>query len=262
MIEKDRYVKHIRDTSLKQVLTRVLDQAEIVLKKHIIRITDFLNPYELGIAEASLKTLDGISWFAIGGYENAERKVLLIFQDYLSNESIPNPLVALNISRKDNSDNLNHRDYLGSLLSLGIRREKVGDIIINKDNTYIILKEELRDYVMFHYNKIKHTPIRVDEIGLNEIVSSPHNYKEIRGTIASLRLDSVVSLGFRLSRTEAQSLIIKEKVFLNWQAINKNFCNIQAKDVISVRGMGRVIVDDIEGRTKAGRIHIVLKKLI
>ncbi|AKL95557.1 RNA-binding protein YlmH [Clostridium aceticum] len=262
MVNKETYIQHIKDQDLKQLLVKVLDQVEIVLKTHDVKSTDFLNPYELRTVTQMLSDFQDIGWIATGGHKEAERKVLVIFQDYLAEETIKMPLGALELTGNIQFKTLNHRDYLGSILSLGIRREKIGDIIINQDKCQIILKEELKDFLQLHLNKVGNTSIDVKEIDLREIKALEISYKEISGTVASLRLDSIVSLGFKVSRAEAQNLIAKEKVYINWGIANKNFFEIGNGDVISVRGKGRVIVEDLQGKTKSGRVHIKLKKPI
>lgn len=261
-MNKQGYLQHIKDFDLKQLLSKILDKVEAVLKNHDIKSTDFLNPYELKAATDILSTFQNISWISSGGYLEAERKILIIFQDYLMEESVDIPLVALAITSNGHFSSLNHRDYLGALLSLGIRREKIGDIIVDKDLCYIILKEELKNYVLFQLDQVKNVPINLREVPLEEIKPLVQSYKEISGSVASLRLDSVITLGFKVSRSEAQLLISKEKVFINWSLANKNFQEILPGDVISVRGKGRILVDSIQGKTKSGRIHLKLKKPI
>lgn len=262
MIQKESYVQHIIDSDLKHLLVKILDKVEVVLKNHDTKITDFLNPYELKAATDILNAFQDIRWIAVGGYDEAERKILIIFQDYLPTEAINIPLAILEVEVTTKTNPLNHRDYLGALLSLGIKREKVGDIIVSQETCYIILQEDFKDYVLFQLNQVKNVSVNVKETELEELKSLSGNYKEISGTVASLRLDSIVSLGFRIPRSEAQMLISKEKVYINWGIANKNFYEIHAGDVISVRGKGRAIVDDIQGITKSGRIHIKLRKPI
>ncbi|AOY77386.1 RNA-binding protein [Clostridium formicaceticum] len=262
MVNKESYLQHIKDHDLKQLLVKILDQVELVLKNHDIKTTDFLNPYELRAAIEILSTFQDIAWMATGGYEGAERKILIIFQDYLPATSIKIPLAVLELMGNMQFKTLNHRDYLGAILSLGIKRGKIGDIIINEDNCQVIIKEELKDFLQLHLNKVGNTSIENKEIALEEIKPLEISYKEIGGTVASLRLDSIVSLGFKVSRAEAQNLIAKEKVYINWGIANKNFFEVGNGDVISVRGKGRVIIEDFQRKTKSGRIHIKLKKPI
>ncbi|SNR91134.1 RNA-binding protein YlmH, contains S4-like domain [Anaerovirgula multivorans] len=262
MIQKESYVQHIIDSDLKHLLIKILDKVEAVIKNHDIKITDFLNPYELKAATDILNAFQEIRWIETGGYEEAERKILIIFQDYMSIESIPIPLIVLEVASASQFNTLNHRDYLGALLSLGIKREKVGDIIVSEKICHIVLQEDLKDYVIFQLNQVKNVSVSTKEVEFEEIKLLADNYKEISGSVASLRLDSIVSLGFRIPRSEAQTLVSKEKVYINWGVASKNFHEIDVGDVISVRGKGRVIVDDIQGKTKSGRIHIKLRKPI
>lgn len=262
MINKEKYIAHIKEEDMKYLLTQTLDKAEVVLKNHDIKTTDFLNPYELKMITSILSSFPDIAWISAGGYEKAERKMLVIFQDYLTTDVIERPLAALKVVNTSEFTILNHRDYLGALLSLGIKREKIGDIILHNSGCYIILEKTLKDYVLFNLHKIGNNSITIKEISLDDIKPLEIKFKEITGTVASLRLDSIISLAFKTSRTEAQALISREKVYINWSIANKNFHEMNKGDTISVRGKGRVIVEEIQGKTKSGRIHIKLKKPI
>lgn len=262
MINKEKYISHIKEEDLKYLLIQVLDKVEIVLRTHDIKTTDFLNPYELKRITEVLSSFENIAWIDSGGYEGAERKLLIVFQDYLLPETIEKPLVALKITKNSEFETLTHRDYLGGLLSLGIKREKVGDILVYDEGCYIILQEPLKDYIQFHLNKIGNVSISIKEVDLEEVKLLDVNFKEILGTVASLRLDNIISLAFKAPRSEAQTFISKERVYINWSIANKNFHEIHEGDIISVRGRGRVIVEKIQGKTRTGRIHIKLKKPI
>ncbi|SDK42195.1 YlmH family RNA-binding protein [Natronincola ferrireducens] len=262
MIDKEQYIHHIKDDALRHSMVKILDKVEGVLRNHDIKGTDFLNPYEITAVEEVLSNFENIAFKASGGYKGAERQVLVIFQDYLALESVKIPVAALELTGNIKFKTLNHRDYLGAILSLGVKREKVGDIIINENSCQIVLQEELKDFLKFHLNKVGNVSISIKEIGLEELKPLDVTYKELSGTVASLRLDSIVSLGFKVPRSEAQSLIAKERVYINWKPINKNFYEIHPSDVISVRGRGRIIVEGIQGETKSGRVHIKLKKPI
>ncbi|SES65658.1 RNA-binding protein YlmH, contains S4-like domain [Natronincola peptidivorans] len=262
MIDKELYLQHVKDADLKHLLVKALDKTENVLRTHDIKTTDFLNPYEEKAITNVLATFENINWIVTGGYQEAERKIIIIFQDYLSVDDIKIPLTAVEITRNLQSKDLNHRDYLGSILSLGIKREKIGDIIINGNICQVVIQEDLKDYVVYNLDKVGNTSITVREINLKDIKPLIISYKDLCGTVASLRLDSIVSLGFKTSRTEAQALIAKERVYINWGIANKNFHELHTGDIISVRGKGRIIVDEIQGNTKSGRIHVKLKKPI
>lgn len=262
MLNKEKLIEHIKEDNLKDVVIKVIDKAEIVLKKHEIKSTDFLNPYELSAAINVLNSIYDLSYIEVGGYKEAERKTIVMFPDYLEDYMIDIPVAILEIQSSSQFVNLDHRDYLGSILGMGLKREKIGDIIIHNNMCQIIINSNLKDYILYNLNKVGNTSVKVKEIKLEDIIPPDIEYKKIQGNIASLRLDAVLSTGFKLSRTEAQSLISKERVNVNWGKTIKSSYEINENDIISVKGKGRVIVDSIEGKTKSGRTVVKLLKPI
>ena len=262
MIDKEKYIPHIRDEDLRFLLVQILDSVEIVIRNHDIKTSDFLNLYEINETIKILHSFNNISWSTNGGYEDAERKVLIIYHDYIVADTIENPLACLKITKNTKIGNLNHRDYLGALLSLGIKREKVGDIVLHENGSYVILKKELKDFVKFNLDKVRNISISVEEIDFKDMRPLETKYKNIVGTVASLRLDNIISLALKISRTDAQNLVDLDRVYVNWALVDKSSYEIKENDVLSIRGRGRVIVDEIQGKTKKNRIHIKLKKPI
>lgn len=262
MLDKDRLVDHIQDEGLRDVALKVLDKVDIVLKRHEIKATDFLTPYEVRAVSDILNGIYDIKYIAWGGYKEAERKIITIFPDYLDESMIEIPINAFEIKSTSRFENLNHRDYLGAILQMGLKREKIGDLMVHNHLCQVVVSSSLKDYILFNLKRVGNTTVKVRELEPDDIRPPEIEYKEITGNVASLRLDSVVSLGFKISRGEAQSLISKERVSVNWASVTRGSYEIKEADVISVRGKGRVIVASIEGRTKSERIVIKLHKPI
>ncbi|KAB3533158.1 YlmH family RNA-binding protein [Alkaliphilus serpentinus] len=263
MQDKEKYIQHIKDPQLQQTLIKVLDQVNGVLKKHEVKSTDFLSPYYEKKIREVLVGINRICHFSYGGYEGAERKVVLIHPDYLSSEDIELPLAALEITSNDQFFKCNHRDFLGGILGLGIKREKIGDILINDDSKlikgYIILHRDMKDYILFNLNQVGKSKVMVREVQLSEIVIPHIEYKEGIGNVSSLRLDAVIAEIFNLSRANAQSRIEKEMVKINWEIITKVSYEVNCNDSLSVRGSGRADIVEILGKTKSGRIKLKYK---
>lgn len=262
MLDKEKLVENIKEDKLKDVVIRAIDKAEIAVKKHEVKSTDFLNPYELNAVINTLNSIYDLSHTAVGGYEEAERKSVIIYPDYMEDYMVDIPISALEIQTSSQFVSLDHRDYLGSILSMGLKREKIGDLLVHNNTCQLIINNGLKDYILYNLNKVGNNSVRVKEIKLEDIISPSIEYKKIQGNIASLRLDSILSLGFKTSRSEAQNLVSKERVSVNWGKITKPTYKVNKNDIISVKGKGRIIVDSIEGRTKSGRIVVILRKPI
>ncbi len=263
-MDRDKLIQHIEDPLLKQAMIKVIDKVQAVLKSHEVKATDFLSPFQANYAKNILKSIDGISYYSTGGYLEAERLVLVIFPDYLDETVVEAPISVIESRGSTQFHSINHRDYLGAILGLGLKREKLGDLILHQEENqhycHIILHEELRDYVLFNLEKVGNIKVFLREIPFDDIKPTVTKYQELTGNIASIRLDSVLGLGFKISRTEAQNIIAKEYVSVNWETIKKNFYEVTEGDVISVRGKGRIEIVSIGGVTKSGRIKMTIKK--
>jgi len=262
LLDKEKILDHIQEKTLKSVLLKILDKADAVLKKHDIKSTDFLTPKEVKVASDILNGISNIKYIATGGYEKAERKIIIIFPDYLEEYMVEVPINVFEIKGTSQFDRLDHRDYLGAILGLGLKREKIGDIIVHNNICQVILHRNLKDYILYNLSKVGNVGVKVKELGLEQITPPKIEYKQISGNVASLRLDAILTLGFKVSRSEAQSLISKERVHINWGLVTKPAYEVMENDVISVIGKGRVVAASIEGKTRSERIIIKLHKLI
>jgi len=258
MIDKQKYTRHILDPAMRDLISKVIDKVEIVIKNHEIKYTDFLNPYEQQSVIQLVNAFPDLSTVSFGGYAGAERKALAIFQDYLTPDTIEEPISAVEIRTKSEKI-ISHRDILGSVLGLGIKREKLGDILIHEDYFQVIVQKNLKDFIVFNLNKVGRADVEARGIELDKVKSMEVEYKSMTGFLASLRLDAFVSFAFKISRSDAQSLIGKERVTVNWEVVNKNDYILTDGDLITLRGKGRAMIEDIGGRTKSDRIKVTIK---
>lgn len=257
-IDKEYYTSHILDHEKKIEMRKLLDKIEIVLNNHTIEATDFLDPYERYLAKSILNRFD-IKYLEFGGLEECERKVIQIFPEYYDESTLVSPVNYLKI--QDILD-LSHKDYLGALLNLGIKRSKVGDILVHEDCGYIILKNEISDFVLLNLEKIGNRNIQIVEVNLCDITLPELKYKEVNGFLSSLRLDVVISSAYNLSRQESMNIIKSGNVKVNWEKIDKGSKEVEEGDVISIRGYGRSILYSIGGVSKKGRLKSTIRILI
>lgn len=259
MLDKEKLLNHITDEDQILNMRKVLDQIEIVLNRHTVGITDFMDPYERRLAKSILNRFSEILYMELGGVDKGERKVISIYPEYFQYQDIDIPIAALII--EGNIAGLSHRDFLGGILNLGINREKVGDILIHEDNVQVVVKREISDFILINFSRVGKAKVKVREIPLNELKPGNIEYQDILITVPSLRLDALISGAWNLSRKASQRLIESKRVKANWEPIERVFKDIEEGDIISVKGYGRFILNSIKGISKKGRVRVELRLL-
>lgn len=199
----------------------------------------------------------GLKYF--GGYEDAERAVAGFVDEYNEDE----PICALRINVKTGPQKaLSHRDYLGALLGLGIERSKLGDIIIDEQGAYLIVKPPLDEYIQWNVTSIgRYSQIEIRQIDFSEIKAVKPTTKAIRGTVASLRADSIFALAFGISRSTAAKLLQHEKGLRFGSSIESSTI-LKEGDVCVLRGYGKFRLENIGGQTRKDRISIAIEKYV
>ena len=241
-------------------LAKVLDKAEQAANRNIPAATDFLSPQQRAQA-LDLLRLAGISESAYvlqGGYEGAERQVLQFLPDWMEPESAEAPIRCLRAVFRE-EEKLSHRDFLGSLMGMGIVREKVGDILVAPGSADLLVLEGVADFLLQSWSSAGRAKLRVSAIEPENLHIPTVQRKEVRDTVSSLRLDAVAASGFRLARGKAAALIESGKVQLNWRECVKPDKLLEAGDVVSARGFGKFELSEVGGLTRKGRISIVLQ---
>lgn len=241
-------------------LAKVLDKAEQASVRNLPAATDFLSPQQRARA-LDLLRLAGISessYVLQGGYEGAERQVLQFLPDWMEPEIAETPIRCLRAVFRE-EEQLTHRDFLGSLMGMGIVREKVGDILVAPGSADLLVLEGVADFLLRSWSSAGRTRLRVSAIGLESLHIPVIQRKEVRDTVSSLRLDAVAASGFRLARGKAAALIESGKVQLNWRECVKPDKLLEAGDVVSARGFGKFELSEVGGLTRKGRVSIVLQ---
>lgn len=254
-------LNHNNETERKRFLAQIQDLGERALKLQEPQWTDFLEPPDREQAQAVLGWNKGVRYHSIGGYAKAERRRLVIYPDYYIVETIQPALAFLEITVK-NGELLSHRDYLGAILGLGIKREKLGDLLVNPKGCQLILVPELVDFLKTHLHKVANQPVELAEIDPEQLNPPEQREKIIKSTVASLRLDAIAGLGFGESRTKMVREIRSERVKVNWKVAKNPDAILEPGAVISIRGRGRVVFKEITGTSKKGRIGVVLVRML
>ena len=244
------------------LLAKFWDKINAGIQKNIPANTCFLSQREQELARFLLGNLDGLH--AFGGYTDAERKMLVYLPDYLDESYFrdgDSPLVCLRATFYE-GDSPTHRDFLGALIGSGIGRETVGDICVGNGSCDFFVTAEIADYVEQNFRSAGRTKLRLARIGLEQVSVPEPETKEIRDTLASLRLDSVISAGFRIGRSVAADYITAGKVAINGLPCEKPDKTVAEGATISARGLGKIRLTIVNGQTKKGRISVVIHRYV
>lgn len=244
------------------LLAKVWDKVSAGIQKNIPASTCFLSLRELDMTNYLFGQAEGL--YAFGGYPDAERKMLVYLPDYLEESSLyesDSPVVCLRASFYE-GDTPTHRDFLGALMGAGIARETVGDICVGKGSCDFFVTKEIAPYIVQNFSSAGRTKLQLQRIPLTGAAIPEPETKEIRDTVSSLRLDSIISSGFRVSRNAAVGYISAGKVAIDGLPCEKPDKVIAEGVKISVRGLGKIQLINIGGQTKKGRTSITINRYI
>lgn len=241
---------------------RLLELERMAYQRGIVTFSDFLGLYELHIANCRKSTPGGVTMESSGGYEMSERQMVVFIPDALS-YSWTYPICCIHISPQSVkfSEPLTHRDYLGAILNLGIDRGKIGDILVNEKGAYVFCHEKIADFLVQELCRVRHTTVTTS------VVKDPGllpklQLESIQGTVASVRLDSVIAMAFSASRSSMLPLIESGRVFVNGKMVVSNGYVLKEKDIVSVRGKGKFQFETILNKTKKNRYSILLYRYV
>lgn len=261
-MDRNNIEKIARTPEDKLLLAKVWDKINAGIRKNIPTNTCFLTLRELDMTRYLFGDLDGLHSF--GGYADAERQMLIYLPDYQDDSfltSEDSPILCLRATFYE-SDSPSHRDFLGALMGAGIARETVGDICVSKGSCDFFVTAEIAPYVLQNFTGAGRTKLRIEQIPLDNVLVPPPETKQIKDTVASLRLDSVVSSGFRIGRSLAAQHITAGKAAINGLPCEKPDKTVEQGMKISVRGLGKIKLSAVNGETKKGRISVVIDRYV
>ena len=243
------------------LLSRVWDKYEMCQRKNIPAATHFLSPQEQQAARRLMQAIGAGEHFVFwGGFDGAERCQLHFLPDW-TEEPDGEAIRALRCTWY-HSDELNHRDFLGSLMGLGLTRESVGDILVGRESADVLVGESVADFLASSWDSAGRVKLHVAPIALDEVQVPEVKTKELKDTVSSLRLDSVVAVGFSTSRGKASEAISAGRVQVNWTDCSKSDKLCAEGDTISLRGLGKCVLESVGNQTKKGRIFITVKRYL
>ena len=237
------------------VLRHILDLAERSERSFKPLYSAFLDERQLSMCEAALRSNQAGNFAMLGGYSQAERRVIAFGIDDEPDAEPPFKAVVFNYPE---DRHLSHRDFLGSLMALGIKRELVGDILVGNGRTAVFIMNTAIPLVK-EMTKVGSCGVKITE-DFSDADIPEQEYDELRSTVASLRLDAVISAWLRLSREKSAELIRSKGVLHNRVMTFSPSDRVEEGDRFSIRGFGKMELSEIGGQSKKDRIFITVKK--
>lgn len=240
---------------------RLMELAELCFQRDVPSHSDFLNLNEQTIFHSIVRDLPPVPYVLAGGFHLAERKVVCFLPSYMDEDSFEPPVSCIRLTPLNAkfAEDLAHRDYLGSIMNLGIERCKTGDILLNGNETLLFCIDDIAPYIAGELTRVRHTSVKTEICRPCDISFTP-KFETIEGSIASVRLDSILALVYRTSRSKITPYIEGERVFINGKLAGSNSTSLKEGDIVSVRGLGRFRYDGIRNETKKGRIFVSVQK--
>ena len=267
-MDKQKILSDYKKQDDKILLSQILDKIEFSNQREKLENTDFLDMYQISLVKTFMKKIEFENYIFYGGFENSERKVLIIFPEKYNKSMIEKNyskiIKPIRISLGDEEKGkYTHRNYLGGIVKLGMKREKVGDILVSNDGADILVKEETAEALAKELETLtRFENAKIEIINLEDLRKQEIKVEEIKIIVPSLRLDNFVSDLAKTSRSKASQIIDSERVFINGQNETKVSKQVKLGDVITIRGKGRFVVKEFCGNTRSGRIVVKVEKYV
>ncbi len=267
-MDKQQLLKEYKKQEDKICLSQVLDKIEFSKTREQIEHTDFLDMYQVSLVENFLRKMKFENYKLYGGYEEAERRVLIIYPEKYDEKMLEkNERKMIKIVRvvlpEEEKGKYSHRNYLGGIVKLGFKREKVGDIVVNERGADIITVQDFADILkqqLPSLTRFENSSIIIEEI--QNLQKREIQVEQVKIIVPSLRLDNFVSDLARTSRSKANQIIDQERVFINGKNETKASKQLKLNDVITIRGKGRFVIKEFAGTTRSGRTVVLIEKYI
>jgi len=232
-------------------------------ERHETRLTDFLDPRQAYIVSSLANRSANVGLRLDGGYPQAERKRAIIAPDYRFLEDEPMDIGVLSITSIDSKlESLDHGDYMGAILGLGIKRDKIGDIHVLENGCHCLASKDILPFLDTELRQVHRVHVLTEILPPHMLQTSSQQLDEMNVTVASLRLDGIASDVFRLSRAKILTPIKAGKCRVNWKVEDNPAKPLRSGDIVSMQGFGRFKVIEIGDATKSGRIRIKLGKFV
>lgn len=262
MDKRERIERLAQTGEDKVLLARLFDRLNGAAVRNVPAAGPFLSPREQALAR---QLLPGTEFRFFGGYEGAERAVFCYIPDYLDPEVFlydgDGPVQAVS-ARYYEKDSLSHRDFLGALMGAGVKRETVGDILVRPGLCQFFVTREIAPFVLQSLEAAGRTRLHLSPLPLSEVSPPEIGTKEIHGTVAALRLDSVAAVGFGLARGTAVEYIEAGRAAVNGLPCEKPDRLLREADRVTVRGLGKIELKTVGGTTRKGRTGVTILRYV
>ena len=267
-MDKPKVLSDYKKQEDKILIAQILDKIEFSKQREKLEYTDFLDMYQISLVKSFLKKIEFENYTLYGGFEESERKILIIYPEKYNMSMIEKNyskiIKAIRILLGDDEKRkYAHRNYLSGIIKVGMKREKVGDILVSDDGADILVKAETAETLKQELGTLtRFENSKIEIIELQDVRKPEIKLEEITIIVPSLRLDNFVSDLARTSRSKAVQIIDSERVFINGQNETKASKQVKLGDVITIRGKGRFVVKEFSGSTRSGRTVVKIEKYV
>ena len=240
----------------KLLLAHVLDKEALCIARDIPTSIHFLDLRQQSLIRTAAKSFSvpPVLW---GGFEDAERKMLFFLPSYM--DSPPENSISLLCAAHSAPQPPTHRDYLGSVLGLGLSRDGIGDILVTKDSAQLLVSAELADFILTNLTSAGRTRLSVTELPISALTVPVTDTVEKTVTLSSLRIDAAVSAAFGVPRSVATAAVESGAIYVNDLIVSKSSFSISEGDKIKWHRHGRVYLERIGGQSRKGRIFVTFR---
>lgn len=267
-MEKQKVLSDYKKQEDKILIAQILDKIEFSKQREKLEYTDFLDMYQISLIKSFMKKIEFENYNLYGGFEESERKILIIYPEkYNMNMIEKNYSKIIKAIRillgEDEKGKYSHRNYLSGIIKIGMKREKVGDIIVSDDGADVLVKAETAETLKQELGTLtRFENSNMEIIDISDLRKQEIKLEELSIIIPSLRLDNFVSDLARISRSKAVQIIDSERVFINGQNEKKTSKQVKLGDIITIRGKGRFVVKEFSGSTRSGRTVVKIEKYV
>ena len=258
MKDFNKYYDFIADEETKFLVKKIADKANLVSKNCVTLATDFVTQNVVDYSIPIINSCD-INYKLFPNYEHSERKSLILYPNFVESIIENDYIRAIRITNKSKFKELDHNNYLGSIMSLGIDRSKIGDIYVHDDYADIICHAELSDVVLYGLDKVGNNKVELEEINIGDVDYKEPDHVFLVISTTSMRLDNVVKAIINKSRDISADLIKSGDVKVNFIVEDKNSFILKEGDLLSIKRHGRYLIYKECGNTKSGRIKLEIK---
>ncbi|MCP0886490.1 RNA-binding protein [Ligilactobacillus sp. WILCCON 0076] len=224
-------------------------------------LTPFLNPRECYIAKSILGQNDNVKASFYGGAKKAERQRILFYPVYFEVETKDFNISLVEIEYPIKFATLKHGQILGTLANAGVKYDVLGDILTDGQRWQFFVQNNMVSFFLEQVTQIGRIKVRLREIDMGSKVNTIDAWENETTTVSSLRIDGVVSNCYHISRQHTKALIKAHKIHVNWMQLEKPDYMLESYDIISVRGYGRIRLNEVSGISKKGKLRLDISVL-